>query len=79
MAEKVRLNINLDADLKREAHDTLDRLGLDFTTAITVYFKQIVNRRMIPFEISETRYYTIEEVAGENWQKGLEDIEDEWE
>ncbi len=79
MASKVRLNVNLDAKLKEDTAAMLERLGMDFTTAITVFFKQIVNKRRIPFEISDTRYYSVEEVAGENWQEGLDAIEDEWE
>ena len=79
MQQKVRLNINIDSALKNETALMLDDLGLDFTTAITVYFKQIIKKRKIPFEISDTRYYTIEEVAGENWEDDLDDIEDEWE
>ena len=79
MASKVRLNVNLDAKLKEDTAAMLERLGMDFTTAITVFFKQIVNKRSIPFEISDTRYYSVEEVAGENWQEGLDAIEDEWE
>jgi len=29
--------------------------------------------------IPEKRYYTPEEVMGENWRDGLDEIEDEWE
>ena len=77
--QKVRLNINIDPDLKNETAAMLDNLGMDFTTAITVYFKQIIKKRKIPFEITDMRYYSIEEVAGENWEDDLDDIEDEWE
>lgn len=79
MSQKVRLNVNLDPDLKNETAVLLNNLGLDFTTAITIYFKQILNKRKIPFEISEKNYYTAEEVMGENWRDGLDEIEDEWE
>jgi DNA-damage-inducible protein J len=79
MPTKARLNVNIDSKLKDDAAVMLEKLGMDFTTAITVYFNQIVKKRKIPFEISDTRYYTIEEVAGENWREGLENIEDEWE
>ena len=79
MPSKVRLNVNLDAKLKEETSAMLERLGLDFTTAITVYFNQIVKKRRIPFEISDTRLYSIEEVAGESWREGLDEDEDEWE
>ncbi len=78
MSTKVRLNVNIDPKLKEETAIMLDNLGLDFTTAITVYFRQIVDKRKIPFEISETRYYSIEEIAGKDWRKGLDEIEDEW-
>ena len=30
-------------------------------------------------DVAEKKYYTIEEVAGENWRDGLDEIEDEWE
>ena len=79
MEPKIRLNINLDPVLKRETAKMLDNLGLDFTTAINIYFKQILNKRKIPFEISDTRYLSIEEVAGLNWRDGIGEIEDEWE
>jgi DNA-damage-inducible protein J len=79
MSSKVRLNVNLDSKLKEDAAVMLEKLGLDFTTAITIYFSQIVNKRKIPFEISDTRHYSIKEVAGENWRKDLDKIEDEWE
>ena len=79
MEQKVRLNINLDSGLKNETARMLESLGLDFTTAITVYFKQIIKKRKIPFEISDTRYLTIEEVAGTRWRDNLDEVEDEWE
>lgn len=79
MTTKTRLNVNLDADLKQEVGATLSNLGLDFTTAITIYFKQIAIKHRIPFDISIPQYYSVEEALGENWREGLEDLEDEWE
>jgi len=79
MSSKSRININLDTDLKQQTADMLEALGLDFTTAITMYFKQIVVKHKIPFEISIPQYYSIEDVAGDNWREGLAELEDEWE
>jgi DNA-damage-inducible protein J len=79
MQTKTRLNINIDAQLKKETSTMLEKLGMDFTTAITVYFNQIVMKRKIPFEISDSRYYSVEEVAGNNWRDGLENLADDWE
>jgi DNA-damage-inducible protein J len=79
MSHKVRLNINIDSALKEETAKMLEKLGMDFTTAITVYFNQIVRKRKIPFEISDVRYYSVEETAGSDWRDGLDEVADEWE
>ena len=79
MNRKARLNLNIDADLKEKTYNVLAQIGIDFTTAINVYFKRIVSDNKIPFELSAKRHYSIEEVAGDNWREGLDDIEDEWE
>ena len=79
MNQKARLNLNIDADLKEQTSIVLAQIGLDFTTAINVYFRKIVNENKIPFELSAKRYYSIEQVAGNNWREGLDKIEDEWE
>ena len=79
MSTKERLNVNLDKELKDEVAKKLSEIGLDFTTAINIYFKQIVYQGKIPFELTGKKFYSIEEIAGSNWRGGLDDIEDEWE
>lgn len=79
MSTKERLNVNLDKELKNQTADILKELGLDYTTAITIYFKQIVNKQKIPFEITTNKYFSIEDVAGKDWQADLDSVEDEWE
>ena len=79
MNQKARLNLNIDADLKEQTSHILTQIGLDFTTAVNIYFKRIVSDHKIPFELSAKRYYSVEEVAGNNWREGLDDIEDDWE
>ncbi|MGM0213559.1 type II toxin-antitoxin system RelB/DinJ family antitoxin [Enterococcus sp. AZ109] len=56
MKTKERLNVNLDKDLKEETAKILDELGLDYTTAITMYFKQIVNKKkiLLKFQLKNT-------------------------
>lgn len=76
---KERLNVNLDSELKKETAKTLEALGLDFTTAINSYFRQIVNKQQIPFELATMKYFSTEDVMGENWREGLEEVKDEWE
>lgn len=79
MSTKERLNVNLDSELKKDTAETLEALGLDFTTAINIYFKQIVSKQKIPFEISAPKYFSAEEVMGKNWKDDLGTVEDEWE
>lgn len=79
MKTKERLNVNLDKELKVETAKILDELGLDYTTAITMYFKQIVKKKKIPFELSTQKYYSVEEIFGEGWQDKVAELEDEWE
>lgn len=76
---KTRLNVNIDDELKAQTGAKLNELGLDYTTAVTIYFKQILAQGKIPFEITTHRTYSADEVLGTNWDKGLEQVEDEWE
>ena len=48
---KVSTNINLDPTLKKNAQELLRDLGMDFTTAITIFLRQTVREQGIPFEI----------------------------
>ena len=45
------LNVNVNAETKKEASKVLDELGLNMTTAINIYLKQIVKHNGIPFEV----------------------------
>lgn len=74
-----RLNINIDKKLKEETAKGLKELGLDYTTAVTMYFKQIVNKKKIPFELSTKKYYSVEEIFSESWRDKIAELEDEWE
>ena len=50
---QTNINIQMDSELKAKAQAVLTNLGLDMSTAINVYFSQIVHRQAIPFEISK--------------------------
>ena len=49
------LTIRVDADLKREASEVADYYGLDLSSAVRAFLKQMVNTRSIPltFEPAE--------------------------
>jgi len=44
------LVIPMDNELKTEAQSVLDGLGLDVTAAVNLIFKQIANKKKVPFE-----------------------------
>lgn len=49
--KKERIQVALEKDLKIEAEDILQDLGMNPTTAITVFYKQVVEEGGLPFEV----------------------------
>ena len=49
----VNVTIRMDKDLKKKTDELLNELGMSFTTAVTVFAKQILREQRIPFEISK--------------------------
>lgn len=60
---KVSTNINLDPDLKKAAQELFHDLGLDLTTAVTLFLKQAVRQQKIPFEIKRDKFNSETESA----------------
>ena len=52
MAETTNLSIRIDRSLKDEADQMFNALGMNLTTAITVFVKQAVRQKKIPFEVA---------------------------
>ena len=46
-----QIQIRIDAETKRETKKILDNLGMDMSTAVKLFFRQIINAKNIPFEI----------------------------
>ena len=47
---KANVNVKIDADVKELATQFLERMGLDQTTAIDIFFRQIISERRLPFQ-----------------------------
>ena len=43
---------DLDKKLKMTTKETLDQMGLDFTTAINLFFRKVNSEQAIPFKIA---------------------------
>ena len=69
---------SIDSELKQEVGEVLNEIGLDYTTAINLYFNKIRRDRKIPFELEARKNLTVDEFLGSNWREGLENVEDGW-
>ena len=49
---KVSTNISLDADLKKESQALFADLGMDLSTAVTIFLKQSLRVQGLPFAVS---------------------------
>jgi len=49
---KVSTNISLDADLKKEGQELFADLGLDMSTAVTLFIKQSLRVQGLPFTVT---------------------------
>ena len=47
---KANVNVKIDADIKEMATNLLTRMGLDQTTAIDMFFRQVIAERRLPFQ-----------------------------
>ena len=43
------INIRIDADIKNKATVTLNKLGLDMSSAIKMFLTQVIHQKEIPF------------------------------
>ena len=56
MAKTDNLNIRIEPEIKKQAEETLDYLGLTMAEAIKLFLKQVILTDSIPFEIKKPRY-----------------------
>lgn len=50
---KVSTNITIDADIKKKSQDMLAEFGLDLSTAVNIFLRQMLREKAIPFEIRQ--------------------------
>lgn len=67
MNETSLIQIRVDEELKKDATDVLDRLGLDISTGVRMFLKRVVLDQGLPFSTSLPRSYA---------EKGVPDKEE---
>ena len=55
---QVMLNIRMDEDLKKSMENTCQSLGMNLTTAFTIFAKKMSREKRIPFEVSVDPFYS---------------------
>jgi len=48
------INIRIDAQLKKDMEETCRLLGMNMTTAFTIFARKMTREKRIPFEVSAT-------------------------
>lgn len=67
------ITIRMDENLKKQAEILFDDMGLNMTTAFTMFTKAVVRQNKIPFEISADPFYSEENQR--HLKKAIADLE----
>lgn len=54
-----QIQIRIDSKTKNEAKLILDNLGMDMSSAIKIFFRQIINTKNFPCEIRDENGFTL--------------------
>ena len=54
---KSNVNVKIDTNVKELATHLLERMGLDQTTAIDMFYRQIITERRLPFQPTVAQTY----------------------
>ncbi len=71
MSKTATVRARLEPALKEQAEEVLGELGLNATTAITMYYEQIVRRHAIPFDVSLPTQTTLAAMQDAETRRGL--------
>jgi len=54
-----QIQIRIDAKTKQETMKVLDDLGMDISSAVRLFFRQIINAKNLPFELRDENGLTL--------------------
>lgn len=67
------VTFRMDENLKKQAEQVFDEMGMNMTTAFTVFAKTVVRQRRIPFEISADPFWS--ETNQNRLKKAIADLD----
>lgn len=53
LSKSANLNVRIESDIKENAEDILNNLGLSASTAINIFYRQIIEHNGLPFEVRQ--------------------------
>lgn len=56
--EQAVINFRIDKALKEKMEETCEKLGMNLTTAFTIFARKMTNEQRIPFDVAIDPYYT---------------------
>lgn len=57
MSTNTTLTVRLDGGLKRQAEAICEEMGLNMSSAVTIFLKRLVKERAIPFRVSADDHF----------------------
>ncbi|EGO2792989.1 type II toxin-antitoxin system RelB/DinJ family antitoxin [Enterococcus faecalis] len=61
------INIRVDEEIKEQSKDVFEALGMDLSTGIKIYLKQVIAQNAIPFDLATNNL----EIALNEKRRGL--------
>ena len=58
-----RICLSIDDDVKREAEQVCEDMGMSMSTAVNIYLKRLSRERRIPFEVMAEPFWSSENAA----------------
>ena len=68
------INIRMDEDLKQEMEIVCNDLGINITTAFTIFAKKLTREKRIPFSVSIDPFYSNENIKA--LQNSIEEVKE---
>ncbi len=67
------ITIRMEEDLKKQAETLFNEIGMNMTTAFTIFAKAAVRQQKIPFELAADPFYS--EANMKRLRKAIADVE----
>jgi len=72
MAKNASLNIRTTEEIKKGAETVLNGLGLNISSAVNLFLKQVINYKGIPFDLRLPNQETLQAMDDINHRRDLE-------